>query len=99
MDIFRAVCGVSLFIASTYLVVDGVLASPSDWVLFGIGAAGFVLAYLLWPSKRRGQRHQDNPFWDILEILVELPVELLLWFGRLLGRLLSGKGGGVDLDF
>ncbi|HLD65016.1 MAG TPA: hypothetical protein VJA19_03125 [Pseudomonas sp.] len=59
---------------------------------------GFALAYALWPSKQQDDGRNDNVFLDLLEWVIEFPVELLLWLLRLLGGLFRGKGDGFDLD-
>jgi hypothetical protein len=57
----------------------------------------FVLAYLIWPSKRQGQRHEDNWPLDVMEILIELPAEIIFWVFRMIGHLFR-KGDGIDID-
>ena len=59
----------------------------------------FIFAYIIWPSKRKGQRHDYGLIAEIFEVLIEFPIELFFWIIRLLGRMLGGKGDGVDLDF
>lgn len=88
-------CGaVLLFLAAVAGVVHGLSGGPL-WPCLGLAALGFVLAYWLWPSRRRGQR-QDQHYWlDLLEILVELPVNLLFWLLRLLARPFRD---GIDPD-
>jgi hypothetical protein len=49
----------------------------------------FLLAYWLWPRSRQA----DSPWFDALEQLVELPVSLLLWLLRQLGRLFRDVDG------
>ena len=56
------------------------------------------LAYFIWPSKKRGQRESDNLFLDILEIIIELPVDIFTWLLRLLSRIFRNKDGSVDID-
>lgn len=59
----------------------------------------FALAYFIWPSKRKGQRYDDNRIADVFEVLIEFPVDLFLWVFRLVGRFVGGKGDSVDIDF
>ena len=63
-----------------------------------VGFLCFALAYLIWPSKKKSQRRDDNAFADIVEFIIELPGEIFLWFFRVVGRLFK-HGDGVDLDF
>lgn len=65
------------------------------WPLLLLAAACFWLAWLVWPSRRRGRR-SDEPGWlDLLEIIIELPVQLFTGMLRWLGRLFRD---GADLD-
>lgn len=99
MEAIRAITSTGLFIGGLYLMLDGVTATPLSWALVGLSVGALVLAYAVWPSKRRGHRDSDHPLWDMLEFVIELPVEVIIWLVRLLGRLLTGKSGGVDIDF
>jgi len=63
-----------------------------------LGFLCFALAYLIWPSKKKNQRRDDNAFADIMEFIIELPGEMFFWFFRFIGRLFK-HGDGVDLDF
>jgi hypothetical protein len=56
------------------------------------------LAYLLWPSKNRGQRESNNMLLDVIEFLIELPVDIVSWLFKLLSKLFRNKEGGADLD-
>jgi len=68
------------------------------WIYLAGAAFCFALAHWTWPSKKRGQREQDNWFLDLLEVVIEFPVEAIVWCFRILGRTLRNKDGGVDLD-
>ena len=96
METLRAILATFIFVLGIYFLfvyIDDLL-----WPnLLGFIIC-FLLAYFIWPSKARGQRVQDNAFLDILEFIIELPVELFLWLIRLFGRLFSKKDGGLDLD-
>lgn len=59
----------------------------------------FVLAYSIWPSKRKGQREHGGWIADLFEVLIELPIDLFLWVIRLPGRLFGRKGDSIDVDF
>lgn len=54
------------------------------WVIAGI-AAFFMAAYWIWPSKRKGQRHDNYVFLDLVEMVVELPARITLGFLRIVG--------------
>jgi hypothetical protein len=71
-----------------------------SWFEFIGGISCLVLAYFMWPSKKRGQRQSDNLLLDILEFLIELPFEVFGGLFRFLGRIFRSKDGcvGVDID-
>lgn len=57
-------------------------------LLFLVGAVvAFVVSYNLWPSKKRGKRDFNHPFYDIAELLVDLPCGLFFFVLRLFGRI------------
>lgn len=87
-----------VFVAATAYLVETLLATPVVKTHLLLVLLGYVLAYFLWPSKRSGQRQESNLLLDVLEVIVELPVEAFLWLFRLLGRLVT-RDGGVDIDF
>jgi len=97
MEALKAVLAtLCYFIGGVYLT--SIISGVFSWFEFIGGIICFVLAYYTWPSKKRGHRHFDNNLLDILEIVIELPFELLGWFFKFIGRLFRGKDGGVDLD-
>lgn len=96
MIFLRCFIGLILFAAGLALLVELVI-SPFNWVnLFGAMVC-FSAAYFIWPSKKRNQRDEDYWFLDFLEVLIELPVEIILWIFRILGRIFSGKSN-IDID-
>lgn len=70
-----------------------------EWPVFFATLFSFIAAYIIWPSKRKGQRSDDGRFADKIELLIELPIEFFFWIVRIFGRLFGGKGDGIDLDF
>lgn len=68
------------------------------WSILFASVFCFSLAYLIWPSKRKGQRDDGGWLADIVEILIEFPVDFFLWMLRFVGRLFGGKGDGIDFD-
>tara|TARA_R110001592_G_scaffold103298_2_gene291156 strand:- start:21704 stop:22006 length:303 start_codon:yes stop_codon:yes gene_type:complete len=70
-----------------------------EWSILFATVFCFALAYLIWPSKRKGQRDEGGWIADIFELLIELPVDVFSWIAKLFGRLLGGKGDGIDIDF
>ena len=94
MNALRECGAVLLFLAAVASVVHGLSGGPL-WPCLGLAALCFGLAYWLWPSRRRGQRQEEHSWLDLLEILIELPVNLLFWLLRQLARPFRD---GVDLD-
>lgn len=96
MILLREILAVVLFaIACTgvvSLVVDGFA-----WVTFCILFLCFWLAWWVWPSRRKGQRQDDNSVADFVELFIELPFEMFLWLLRLVGRLFKDGDAGIDL--
>lgn len=102
MEIFRVITAFIGFLAGTFLVI-GILATGFNWLDLLAGFLFYLFAYAVWPSKRHGKRDSVNSVVDALEFIVEFPVEAIIWFFRLLGRLFkgspSGKSDGIDIDF
>ncbi len=99
MNLLRAIVAISFFAAGVYLTVDIIINDHDLLALLG-SLALFMFAYITWPSKKRGQREDDYVFFDVLELFIELPIEILLWLFRLLGRFIkSGGDAGLDIDF
>ena len=99
MNLLRALIAISFFATGTYLTIE--IIADTYTPIFLIGSFGaFLLAYLTWPSKKRGKREDDHIAFDILELIIELPVEIFLWLLRLLGRFFKSSGdSGFDIDF
>ena len=70
-----------------------------EWSILLASIFCFSLAYLIWPSKRKGQRDDGGWIADIFELLIELPLDVFLWIAKLFGRLLGRKSDGIDIDF
>lgn len=97
MTIIRATTAILIFLLGIFFVVKLFTASFELTNLI-IALVCFALAYFIWPSKKQGQRHEDNGFLDLIEILIELPAEIIFWVFRMLGHLFR-KGDGIDIDF
>lgn len=96
MEVMREAIALVFFIFGItliYLVFD---TNQWEYVLGAI--LSFAIAFLIWPSKNRGQREQENQFLDVLELIIEFPVELIFWLFRILGRIFKGKDGSIDID-
>ncbi len=96
MEMLREFTATLIFIVGVTLVVS--LIGVFDWgdLIAAIGC--FVAAYFIWPSKRHGYREQDNRFLDMLEIIIELPIDILVWIVRFVIRIFRSNDGGIDID-
>lgn len=96
MLFFRMFTGVSAYIVAIAALVYAL--DTKELMFFFISVICFIVAYAIWPSKKRGQREGEHAFFDILEFIVMLPTEIVLWFFRLIARLLFSKNDGLDID-
>ncbi len=86
MTTLREIVATLLFMLAMALVIQ-LFASEFAWLsLLGVLLC-LALAYACWPSRRRGQRDDASGWIDLLEVVIELPVQLLLWLLRGLGGL------------
>jgi cytochrome b subunit of formate dehydrogenase len=93
----REFIAIILFLAGVFLAIRLCL-EPFSGMTLVIALVCFVFAYVIWPSKKKGQREEDNWFLDIMEIMIELPLDLFLWTFRAAGHLVrKGDGPGSDL--
>ena len=104
MQVIREIVAVIMFVLGVVFVVD-LVSSGFDLKGLLFAVLCFVGAYIVWPSKKKGQRDEGNSFLDILEVVIEAPVEIFMWLLRIVGRLLgrsdrngSGSDGGIDFD-
>lgn len=95
MIVFREIISASFFFAAWALLFNLVF-DTFDLFLLAMCIAFFIAAYFIWPSKKRGGRRDDSELLDAIEWIIEFPVEMLLWFVRIFGRLLF-KGDGFDI--
>jgi len=96
METLRELIATVIFITGIVLIAE--VIGDFQWgSLFG-SMTCFIIAYFVWPSKKRGQRAQENSFLDIIELVIEFPVEMIMWIFRFLGRIFRSKDGGFDVD-
>jgi phage shock protein PspC (stress-responsive transcriptional regulator) len=96
MEVLRELMATLLFIAGSFFIV--VIFNEFTWVSFLGGIICYVIAYFMWPSKKRGQREKESPFLDILEFVIEFPVEIFMWILKLFSRIFRNKNGDFDVD-
>jgi len=92
MNNFRVFLSISLFIISSYFIIDLIIYTI-DWLLLLLSLIGFVCAHYLWPRK-----HDDESAWyDVLEVIIELPSRAIALFFRGLSKLVKNADSGLDL--
>ncbi|MBU2972421.1 hypothetical protein KO527_24100 [Pseudoalteromonas sp. C2R02] len=96
MEVMRESIALIFFIFGITLIYLVFNTNQWEYVLGAI--LSFTTAFLIWPSKKRGQREQENHFLDVLELIIEFPIELIFWLFRILGRIFKGKDGSIDID-
>jgi len=96
METLRELSATIIFIVGTVFIYS--IIGEFHWGSFFAGITCFLIAYSTWPSKRRGHREQDNNFLDVLELVIEFPVEVIIWIFRLFARVFRSKDGSLDID-
>ena len=96
MEALRELMATLIFIAGSVFTL--VFFNEFIWTSFFGGMICYVIAYFMWPSKKRGQREKESPFLDILEFVIELPVEIFMWILRFFSRVFRNKNGDFDVD-
>lgn len=76
MIVLREITAFLLLFTGITLIV-ALDESVAIWVQIISVAACFIFSYLIWPSKRKGQRNNNNYFWDWFELILELPFQIL----------------------
>lgn len=93
MDLVRVLLSICVFCTSAYLVFDLFVYGFSLSVLiFCIG--GFVLVHFMRPKKLS----IDEGFYEIVDLVLDLPYQAMATIIRNIGRLFRDGNGGVDLD-
>ena len=90
MNNFRVFLSVTVFIISVYLILDMFLWG-FNWVLLACSLIGFIGAHYLWPAKH----DKESTWYDLLEVIVELPFRAIALLLRGLGR--AFKDDGLNL--
>lgn len=92
MNEFRIVLSVLLWSTNVYLIFDLAL-NGFNWFVFFIIILFFILGHFIWPKKT----NYDHAWFELLELIIELPFRLLTSFIRMIGRLFK-SGDGLDID-
>jgi hypothetical protein len=84
MEQLRGIIAIVIFIIGICLLLK-LCVDPFELTLLVVAIICLLLAYFIWPSKKTNQR-EDNIYWDVLEIVIELPLEIFIWLFRILVR-------------
>lgn len=89
MTIIRYLLAIGLFISGIACMARFFLMG-FDWLFAVLSIICFLLAYWLLPKQRRQQHNRHLDGLDIIDILIELPIELMFNIIILPFRLLRG---------
>ena len=84
MEKLSGVIAVVIFIIGICVLLK-LCIDPFELTLLVVAISFLLLAYFIWPSKKTNQR-EDNIYWDVIEIIIELPLEIFIWLFRILVR-------------
>ncbi|BFM18097.1 hypothetical protein R50073_42800 [Maricurvus nonylphenolicus] len=93
MDDVRAVIAIFISCISGYLVFD-LIANGFSWGLLIAAILGFIIVHILWPRKRDG----DSAWYDVLELIFDLPYRCIALCVRGIGRAIKGGDGDIGID-
>lgn len=93
MNVFRVIASVFLFSISSYLVYD-LFANGFNWMVLIVCLAGYFIVHYIWPKKKTG----DSDWYDILEMIVDLPYRTLALLLRSIGKIVRGSDGDIGID-
>lgn len=92
MNDFRAVLAILLFVTGVYFIIDMFMYGFS-WSLLIFSIIAFLLVHIIWPPKRDG----ESNWYDILELLVNLPYQGMTMMIRAVGKIFQNGDAGLDL--
>lgn len=92
MNEFRVFLSVSIFILSSYFVID-IIWYGFNWLLLTLSLLGFISCHYIWPEKK----NDESAWYDLIEIVIELPFRCLTLFIRGLGKITKNSDSGFDI--
>lgn len=93
MDVVRIIAATVIFAISTYLVYD-LFANGFSWIVLLFCLGGYVLVHYIWPKNTSS----DSSWFDLLELIVDLPFRSIAFAIRSIGRLLKSGDGDIGID-
>lgn len=95
MLFFRQLLAVCFFVGALYFCYHFLLFQQ-HWSYLLAAVFSFLLAYWIWPNKKRRQSEQDHWLIDWLEIIIEFPIDLTVNLARLILRIFRNTDVGMD---
>ncbi len=92
MNKFRVVIAIMIFSVSSYLLYD-LIANGFEWFVLFVVIGGYVLVHFAWPKSRADER----AWYDVLEIIFDLPYRLIALLVRSIGRIFKDGDVGIDV--
>ena len=95
MTMCREVLAIIIFFVGIFFAFQ--LFVDFSWILLIFSTVFFIMAYFIWPSRKRGHRNDDNTYLDVLEFFIELPTAIVKFLFNFLARMFRDKDG-LDID-
>lgn len=93
MDLIRTIVATILFCASTYLVYD-LIANGFDILILVFCIGGYLLAHYVLPKRTT----EFGDWFDILELVIDLPYRIIALGIRSISRLIRSGDGDIGID-
>jgi len=93
MEVLRVLASAFIFSVSTYLIYD-LFANGFNWIVIVAIVIGYTLVHFIWPKGKK----QDSAWYELLELVFDLPYRTIAFFVRGIGRIIRTGDGGVDID-
>lgn len=93
MDLLRTIFATILFCTSSYLVYD-LFTSGFDLIVLLFCIGGYLLSHYILPEKKP----EAGDWFDILELVIDLPYRLIALSIRSIGRLIRSSDGDIGID-
>lgn len=93
MNELRVFLSTILFTISSYLIYDLLVNGFSGTILF-FCILGYISVHYIWPKQNDG----ESPWYELLEVIVDLPFRTMAHLLRSLGRLFRSTNDGIDID-
>ena len=94
MDELRLVVALACFILGVYLIYD-LFASGFNMAVLLAGIGAFIFAHFIKPKRTTPE--DWSVFWELIDIVVDIPFKTVALLLRGLGRVSKGGIDGFDL--